>query len=110
VRLFYNTIRKNGERFIFFWDGINYELTEELIGRALCISSTQPEWSSLQPNDPMILYKEDMVQWFGEFPADIPYKSKLLDHILFTNAWNVRKYEKRTGEILEVDHNIIQGN
>jgi len=110
VRLFYDTIRKDGERYLFSWDGITYELTEELIGRALRISHTHPEWSSLHPHDPAILYKEDTVQWFGEFPADIPYESKLLDHILFTNAWNVGKYEKRSGEMLEADHNIIQGN
>jgi len=33
VRLFYESLHKEGQNYVFTWDGINYHLTEELIGR-----------------------------------------------------------------------------
>jgi len=110
VRLFYETLQKRGNRYIFSWDGIDYELTEDLIGRALGIESTEPDWTELHPYDDQIMFREDTVQWFKEFPRGIPREAKLIDRILFTNAWSCGSGERRTGEMLEVTHNVIQGN
>ena len=70
----------------------------------------EPDWCELHPYDDQIMYREDTVQWFNEFPKGIPREAKLIDHILFTNAWSCGSFERRTGEMLEVTHNIIQGN
>jgi len=109
VRLFYQSLRKAGPNYVFTWDGIDYHLTEELIGRALHIATERPANSGLKAYDDDILIHHN-IDNIDELPNGLPKNVLLLDRILFVNAWSYGDYSHRSGKMLETTLNVMQGN